>query len=46
MSDCANACVRGSSGNTCVYACDLECDEAEGTGLCGNGSDTYDCTFF
>ena len=32
-----------SGSNTCIDAFDGFCDEPEGTGICSDGTDTYDC---
>lgn len=38
--DCSSTCVEGSAGDTCVWACDYECDEPD---LCAPGTDSSDC---
>ena len=43
MSDVVDCACLSAPGNTCQYACDMECDEPDGTGLCPAGSDASDC---
>ncbi len=37
------AVPAAAQSNTCEYAYDGECDESFGTGICAEGTDTWDC---
>lgn len=39
----ANPNVSAAQSNSCEYSYDGECDEAYGTGICAEGSDSWDC---